>query len=498
MRTKGILITLWILLTADLGISQTQNVFLDRAFWKTGPTVEEVKQKIAEGNDPTAKTSFNFDGTVYAILENAPIASIKFLLEQDGNEITKITHDGRNYLMWAAYAGNVELFRYLAKKGSDTKIIDDHGYSVITFAAVAGKKDPALYDAILATGAKIDETNHDGANVLHLLAPHIDDLSELDYFIKKGLDIESTDNLGNNLFNYAAKMGNTKIMDQLVSIGMDYKTPNMEGANAMIYAGYGGRGFTNPLSTYRYLDKLGIKANIVTKTGETPLHSIAYGTKDKAVFDFFLGRGVDIDQVNADGNTAFLNAVSGNNLEIAKYLFPKVGDMDHKNKKGYSALTFAILNKQPEFFDFLISKGADVSLIDKEGNNLAYYAFKSYDPAKSELFLKTLESKGIDLARTQGRGNTLFHLAIDESSDSLLSKAKELNVDINQKNDDGLTPLHLAAMKGKDETMLKWLLANGADKGILTDFEESAFDLATENELLAKNGTELQFLKKQP
>jgi len=496
MGTKGILIILWILLTADLGISQTQNVFLDRAFWKTGPTVGKVKQKIDEGNDPTAKTPFNFDGTVYAILENAPIESIKFLLEQEGNEVTKMTHDGRNYLMWAAYAGNVELFKYLVKKGSDTKIIDDHGYSVITFGAAAGKKDPALYDAILANGAKIDETNHDGANVLHLLAPHIDNLSELDYFIKKGLDIGSTDNLGNNLFNYAAKMGNTKIMDQLVSIGMDYKTPNKEGANAMIYAGYGGRGFTNPLSTYQYLDKLGIKANVVTKTGETPLHSIAYGTKDKAIFDFFLDKGVDIDQVNAEGNTAFLNAVSGNNLEIAKYLFPKVGDIDHKNKKGYSALTFAIINKQPEFFDFLISKGADVSLIDKEGNNLAYYAFKSYDPAKSGPFLKTLKSKGVDLVQTQGGGNTLFHLAIGESSDSLLSKAKELGVDINQKNDDGLTPLHLAAMKVKDETMLKWLLANGADKGILTDFEESAFDLASENELLAKNGTELQFLKK--
>src|SRR5690606_21024105 len=199
----------------------------------------------------------------------------------------------------------------------------------------------------------IDETNHDGANVLHLLAPHIDNLSELDYFIKKGLDIGSTDNLGNNLFNYAAKMGNTKIMDQLVSIAMDYKTQNKERANAMIYAGYGGRGFTNPLSTYQYLDKLGIKANVVTKTGETPLHSIEYGTKDKAIFDFFLDKGVDIDQVNAEGNTAFLNAVSGNNLEIAKYLFPKVGDIDHKNKKGYSALTFAIINKQPEFFDFL-------------------------------------------------------------------------------------------------------------------------------------------------
>src|SRR5690606_38664417 len=219
-----------------------------------------------------------------------------------------------------------------------------------------------------------------GANILHLLVPNIDDLSELDYFVKKGLDLESKDNLGNNLFNYAAKMGNIKIMDQLASKGMDYKAFNKEGANAMIYASYGGRGYTNPLAVYQYLERKGVKANVVTDNGATPLHSIAFRTKDQAVFDFFIEKGVDINQINTEGNTAFLNAVNGNNLEIAKYLFPKVSDINLQNKDGYSALTYTIINKQQDFFDFLILKGADATLIDKNGNNLAYHVFKSYDP----------------------------------------------------------------------------------------------------------------------
>ncbi len=496
MKTRETFILFLALLAINLGWAQSDNVFLGTSYWETGPSVNEIKQKIAEGNDPTELTPYAFDAVVYSFLGNAPNESIKYLLTLEGNEVDKATHDRRNYLMWAAYTGNLELVELLLKRGSNTKIIDDHGYSLITFTAAGGQKDPKLYDLILANGAQIDETDHEGANILHLLAANIDDLSELDYFIEKGLDIKSKDALGNTMFNYAATKGNIKIMDQLIAKGLDYKTPNKEGGNAMIYASYGARGHTNPIEVYQYLDQLGIKANVITDGGTTPLHNAVYGTKDMAIIDYFLEKGVDVDQKDGDGNTAFLNAVNWDNPEMAAYLLPKVGDINHTNKNGHSALTYAIINKQPGLFDDLISKGANVTITDKEGNNLAHYAFSGYDPKKSEHFLKTLKAKGVDLARTQAKGNTIYHLAVDESSVPLLEKAKELNVDINQKNGDGLTPLHLAAMKSGDETILKWLLAQGADKTILTDFDESAYDLASENELLSKKGVELQFLKK--
>nr|WP_293301478.1 ankyrin repeat domain-containing protein [Allomuricauda sp.] len=496
MKTRESFILFLVLLATNLGMAQSENVFLNTPYWETNPSVEKIKQKIAEGNDPTALTPYAFDAVVYSLLGNAPSESIKYLLTLKGNEVDKMTHDGRNYLMWAAYKGNVELVDELIKMGSDTKIIDDHGYSVLTFAAVGGQMDPKLYDLILTNGAKIDETDHNGANILHLLAANIDNLSELDYFIKKGLDIKSTDALGNTMFNYAATKGKTTIMDQLIAKGLDYKTPNKEGGNAMIYASYGARGYTNPIKVYHYLEKLGINPNVVTDNGTTPLHSAVYGTEDTAIIDYFLEKGVDVNQKDEEGNTAFLNAVNWENIEFAKYLLPKVDDINHKNSDGYSALTYTVINKQAGLFDDLLSKGADATINDKDGNSLTYHAFKSYDVEKSEHFLKSLKAKGVDLAQTQGKGNTIYHLAVDGSSLPLLKKAKELGIEINQKNEDGLTPLHLAAMKSKDETILKWLLTHGADKTILTDFDESAFDLASENELLSKNGVQLQFLKK--
>ena len=58
-----------------------------------------------------------------------------------------------------------------------------------------------------------------------------------------------------------------------------------------------------------------------------------------------------------------------------------------------------------------------------------------------------------------------------------------------------MTALHLAAMQSKDQNILKHLISKGADKSITTAFEETVFDLATENELLQKNNIDISFLK---
>jgi ankyrin repeat protein len=66
---------------------------------------------------------------------------------------------------------------------------------------------------------------------------------------------------------------------------------------------------------------------------------------------------------------------------------------------------------------------------------------------------------------------------------------------VNVKNDEGFTALHLIAMKATDDQSMKYLLSKGANKKIKTDFEETAYDLASENELLQKQNTSLNFLK---
>ena len=65
---------------------------------------------------------------------------------------------------------------------------------------------------------------------------------------------------------------------------------------------------------------------------------------------------------------------------------------------------------------------------------------------------------------------------------------------VNEVNSEGLTALHQAAMKAKDDQLLKYLISIGADKKATTDFEDTAYALASENEFLQKHNVPLNFL----
>ena len=57
-----------------------------------------------------------FDPVTLAINNGASNDVVKYLVEYKGNEVNKVTHDGRIYLHWASSKGNVELVEYLIEK----------------------------------------------------------------------------------------------------------------------------------------------------------------------------------------------------------------------------------------------------------------------------------------------------------------------------------------------------------------------------------------------
>lgn len=480
-------------------LSQQSNVFHNRAYWKGNPSIADIDQKIKEGNDITSLNRSAFDAVSWALIEKVDNKTVKYLLSKKGNGVNKLTHDGRTYIFWAAYKDNLEMMKYLVNKGAKTDIIDSHGYSLLNFAATTGQLNTTLYDFCIKHGADPkNEKNHAGANALLLVAPFIKDVSLIDYFTAKGIDVNTTDNDGNGIFNYAAKTGNIQLMNYLIKQGVPYKEKNKIGGNAMIFASRGTRGKTNDLATYQYLEKLGITPNVVTNKGVTPLHAISYKGKNTDIFTYFISKGVDVNQADENGNTAFYNAVRSNDIKMVRFLSQYVKDINTLNKKGQSPLMTAIQRNTPEVVDFLISKGANINLTDKEGNASAYYLIQSYNPKKTESFknkVALLSKEGIDFTKPQGGGNTLYHLAIDRGDIALLKWIHSKGVSINAKNKNGLTPLQKAAMTAKDTKVLKYLISIGADKSIKTDFDETVYALASENELLKKNDVDIQFLK---
>lgn len=488
-----------LLFVSFTGIAQQKNELIDRKFWKSNPDVATIKQKIAEGNDPAEMDSNSFDATTLAITSKADTEVVKYLLSHEGNAVDKKTHDSRIYLHWAAYAGDAELVQFLLDNGASVTALDSHRYTPLAFGANAGLTNPEIYEAFEAKGVNlVGEKNEHGANVLLLAAPSLKTEKELNFFLDKGLALDSKDNDGNGIFNYASKKGNIDFLNLLIKKGVDYKSLNDNGGNAFMFASQGGRGFSNGLPVYTYLKGLGLEPNIVEKNGSTPLHRLAFGTKDAAIIELFLNAGADVNQADEKGNTPFLNAAARNQLSMVQILVNNVKDINAANKSGETALMLAAHSNKADVIEFLISKGADINAQDTAGNTAAYFLADSYNKRNAKAFdakLALLKSKGLKFNSVQGEGNTLYHVAAKKNNLELLKKVSDFNIDVNAKNDEGLTALHVAAMKAENDKLLKFLLAKGADAKSTTDFEETVYDLASENELLQKENTSLNFLK---
>lgn len=485
----------------SVSVHAQDNTLLETSFWRGNPDVSQIKAEVQKGNNPSQFNRMSFDPVVLAINSDASAEALKYLLDQPGNDVNKLTHDARTYLHWAASKGNVEIMEYLIAKGAKANIQDSHGTTALNFAASAGQQDTKVYDLCLANGADLKkDVSTEGANALLLAVASDKDFKVTDYFVSKGLSLNSTDAKGNNAFSYAARSGNIDMLKALLKKGVK------PGQNAMLMAAQGTRRGANTLEVYQYLETLNLKPAVAGQH-ENVLHAIVRKPKQNDIIKYFLSKGVDVNQADEDGNTVLINAAAFNrDPDVLTLLLAKVKNINQTNLKGVSALAMAVRSNSPEVVAFLIGKGAAVNTADKDGNNLAYYLLESYRPqqngpsfngAKTEDFtqkMKILENAGFKVTTPQKNGNTLYHLAVLKDL-PLLQSLQPMGIDVNAKNAEGITALHKAAMIAKDDAMLKYLLSIGAKKELATSFEETAFDLASENESLSKNNVSVNFLK---
>ncbi|MCK3683104.1 ankyrin repeat domain-containing protein [Maribellus sp. YY47] len=474
----------------------SENPFLDRQYWASHPSLEEIDARIAEGHSITESNGAGYDAVTFAIFSENPAATIDYLIEK-GNDVNKRTHDSRTYIFWAASRGNLEVVKLLVKKGARTDLRDSHGNSLTQFTAASGQDNTKIYDFFIENGADLkNEKDHDGRNVLLAAAPRVKNLGLIDYFISKGLSLNATDDHGNGIFNIAAQGGNIEVLKALAARGVSTKKNTNTNENAVLFASRGGRGSSNSLEVFQYLEGLGLEPNITSNDGVTPLHNLSRSTNDLAIFQYFIDKGVNPNSVDKEGNTPLLNAASRNKQEVVKYLAEKTENINHTNNEGHSALTLAIQNNNGNVVNYLISEGAQTNILDKKGNNLAYYLFDTRgNPRDFDEKVKALLAAGFNFKTKQPDNSTIWHLAIAKNNLELLKKVLDFGADINAKDKQGNTVLHYTAMKSSNAEALKFLIANGADIKSTTEFGETAYDLAQENELLIQNNVNLDFLK---
>lgn len=501
LKMKKILISA-ILCAGFLMNAQTKNKFLDQNFWKSNPNVSAIKTEIANGNSASEYNSNKMDATVLAINNNASFEVIKLLLEQPENSVNKVTHEGRTYLHWASMKGNPELIDYLITKGSDINLLEEHGFSPLFLAAGSSGSTTKTFDIFEKHGVDLKKKFKDQSTVLLLALPYDKDFSMTEYFVSKGLSVKDTDEKGNTAVDYAARGGNVDAMKKLIA--KNVKNTN----NSLFFAAEATRRTSNTIDVFKYIiEDLKVKPNIINNNGENVLHVVSRKQNQSEIIKYFLEKGLDVNTIDNEGNTVLTTASSGKDLDVISNILAKTKNIDSKNKNGETALTQAVKNSSGEVVKLLIEKGADTKTEDKSGNNLAYYwvqfykaprgGFSGNQDQKDDLGdkLQILQAKGIDFSKAQKDGNTLYHTAIVKTDIQLLKKLEVLKINIDAINGEGMTVLQKAALISKNDEILKYLISLGAKKDIKTEFGETAYDLASENEYLSKSKINIDFLK---
>lgn len=486
--------------------AQTSKIkILDRDFWQSKPDVTAVKAElngfkftdVKNGDDPLS----------LAISNDASIEVIKYLADQPGIDFQRNIREGRTYLHAAASKPNAAAVDYLLQKGADMNFLCHHDQTALTFAGFSGTVDLPVIKAFEKHGLDLKKKypKKNDANILLLAVGSDTDFSITNYLVSKGLSIQSVDNKGNNAFDYAVKYGKIDVLKKLVAKGVKYSDKDL------IFAAQGAFRKANKIDVYQYLvDDLKIKPTVTNESGENVLHYIVAKNNQEDIITYFFNKGVDINQADKEGNTLFVGAAKSKETSLLTLLLPKVKNINAVNKKGESALSMAVTSGSSETIKLLLDKGADINVKDAAGNNLAYYLIQSYkgkggrgnfDRGNEDTNanfadkIALLKANGLNLTEPQAGGNTLYHLAVEKNDPALFKQLNSLGLDINAKNSEGETPLHKAALTAKNDDLLKFLVAEGAKKDIKTGFDETAYNLAKENENLAKNNISVEFLK---
>ncbi len=203
------------------------------------------------------------------------------------------------------------------------------------------------------------------------------------------------------------------------------------------------------------------------KDGITPIF-IAAAKGDEAFFLELVEKGADIHAHAKDGSNLLVGAVFGENINIVRYLLNKGLDVNHKSRGGNTPLHIASRKLNSYLLGVLIRAGADYTIANDLGETV-----KSQEKKwKSDFSLM----KNIDINAKDSEGWTALHLAAVKGDRDGVKKLIKMKSDVNTRASHGNTPLYDAA----DAKVVEILLGAGAKIDALDDYGETALMAAAQ------------------
>ncbi|XP_067125162.1 serine/threonine-protein phosphatase 6 regulatory ankyrin repeat subunit B-like [Centruroides vittatus] len=403
---------------------------------------------------------------------------------------------GAKCLHTAALGGHVDVVRTLLQKGEQVDAKTNDNFTALHIAVQANQ--PQVVEILLGYGAQVQiKAGKEGETPLHIAARVNKGLRCSELLLKSGAEVNARQETGETPIHVAAKHGHLDTVMLLLSdgAGIDIKTQNGE---TPLHVAVKNCHFPVARSLLEHWQGKHSKdsvslVNQQNVEGESAMHyagaitkqNIHYPTEDKDLVKLLLESGSDVNMENKAMKETSIHYCSreGNEdilKEILEHLSPAEvqSAFNRQSKYGWSPLLYACRAGHPNLVKVLLQHGARVDIFDESGKAALHLAaeYGHHEVVdillQNNAFVNSRSKKGLTplhLAAKHGYNGIVQHLVADHGAvlDALTLIKK--------------TPLHLAAEKGKLD-VCSTLLELNADAHAIDNQGQTPLLLAAEND----------------
>jgi ankyrin repeat protein len=405
--------------------------------------------------------------------------------------------DGSTPLQWAVYNGDVAEVRRLLKAGANVSLANNYGVTPMSLAAEVA--DTEIIKLLLEAGANADSPNPEGQTAL-LAVARTGNVEAAELLVKHGATVDAKERWGGQTaLMWASARRHPKMIQFLISKGADINARSIDrdyqrhvtaegrpksmdsgGLTPLLYAVR-----ENCLACVEVLLRNKADINLPDPDGVSPL-LVAIMNANWDVAKHLIEAGANVDQWDIYGEAPLFTAVglrsqaSGgrgasidplnetDGLTIVKMLLERGANTNMQlffrpanvrgstNTRGSTPLIRAVTNADLEVVQLLIQHGADVNLqmADRQTAIMAALAGRASETQALEL-IRILREAGADVNvialvnhREDSRGGTALHYATRKRFKEVIKKLAEYGIDMNAKDQDGLTALDYTLSRG--------------------------------------------------
>jgi len=390
--------------------------------------VAEVQRLLKAGADPNLANNYGASPMVLAS-EVAHTEIIKLLLEA-GVSADSANLEGQTALLSVARTGNVAAAKLLLDRGAKVDAKEKWGGQTALMWASA-RRHPEMMQLLISRGANVNAAGTNRDYQRHVTA--------------EGRP-KSLDSGGFTPLLYAARENCKACVDVLLKNKADINLPDPDGVSPLIVAIMNAN-----WDIAKQLIEAGADVNQWDIYGEAPLYT-ALGLRNRADG----GKG-SIDPLNQTNGTAIIQMLLDRGADPNMQLFFRPANLRGVTAtRGSTPLIRAANGADMDMVKLLLKHGANVNLAmaDRQTPTMAVLTGRASEKQALE-FIRLFHEAGENINVTalvnhipESRGGTALHYAVRKRYKDVIKELVSYGIDINAKDQDGLTALDYTQSRG--------------------------------------------------